>query len=171
MTDPTSLQNLHPIVLPPEVGLWPPAPGWYLAAAVLLLIGARIWTTARRRWQRDRYRREGRQLLARVRSRFASGDRESLRELPALLKAAALGGYPRERVAGLYGDRWRTFLNTTADRDLFSASHLRLLEQLSYGPPGDLGGIDQASARELMKTMDSWLKQHRRRETADGGEG
>ena len=169
MTDPASLQNLHPIVLPPEVGLWPPAPGWYLATLVLLLIGARIGSAVLRRWKRDRYRREGRQLLARVRSRFASGDRESLRELPVLLKAAALGGYPRQQVAGLYGDSWHTFLNSTTDRDLFSDSHLELLEQLSYSPPGSCGEIDQASARELMRTMDSWLKLHRRQETANGG--
>ena len=40
--DPTSLERLHDIVLPPPVPWWPPAPGWYwvmgLLGALLLLV-------------------------------------------------------------------------------------------------------------------------------------
>ena len=38
MNDPGSLQNLNDIVMPAPVGLWPPAPGWYVVFAVGLAL-------------------------------------------------------------------------------------------------------------------------------------
>ena len=38
MNDSGSLQNLNDIVIPDPVAWWPPAPGWYVLAAILLII-------------------------------------------------------------------------------------------------------------------------------------
>jgi len=38
MTEENPLINLKDIHLPPAVAIWPPAPGWWIVAVVLLLI-------------------------------------------------------------------------------------------------------------------------------------
>ena len=40
MSDPSDLSNLRDIVVPPEVALWPPAPGWWIVAAGCLAAAA-----------------------------------------------------------------------------------------------------------------------------------
>ena len=47
--DPSSLDNLFDIVVPPPVSWWPPAPGWYVVGG--LAIALAVWA-ARRGWQR-----------------------------------------------------------------------------------------------------------------------
>ena len=38
MSDPGNLQNLNDIVLPVPAHWWPPAPGWYVLAGLLLAV-------------------------------------------------------------------------------------------------------------------------------------
>ena len=45
------LDQLHPLIAPAPVGLWPPAPGWWLLLAVLPLLGWGLWRL--RRWRRE----------------------------------------------------------------------------------------------------------------------
>ena len=40
MSDPADLSNLKDIVVPPEVPLWPPAPGWWILAVGCVAAGA-----------------------------------------------------------------------------------------------------------------------------------
>src|SRR5262245_52349452 len=103
--DSASLARLHDIVVPPAVGWWPPAPGWYwllgfavLAALALLLHGFAVW-------QRNRYRREALAELATLERQAC--DRKTRDGVPAgiseLLKRTALTAFPRPRVASLSG--------------------------------------------------------------------
>ena len=56
-TDPTSLEKLFDIVVPPPVPWWPPAPGWFVVGGVLLVlvfwVAWRVW----RCWRAAAYRR------------------------------------------------------------------------------------------------------------------
>jgi hypothetical protein len=58
MNDAGSLQNLNDIVVPGPVSWWPLATGWYVLAAllivILLILAIRQW----RQWRRNRYRRQ-----------------------------------------------------------------------------------------------------------------
>ncbi|MGA9700461.1 DUF4381 domain-containing protein, partial [Pseudomonas sp.] len=35
----SSLDQLQPLIAPPAIGFWPPAPGWWLLLAVIPLLG------------------------------------------------------------------------------------------------------------------------------------
>ena len=39
----SSLEQLQPLLAPPAVSLWPPAPGWWLLAILLPLLGLALW--------------------------------------------------------------------------------------------------------------------------------
>ena len=56
--DSTNLDRLNDRALPPEVPWLPPAPGWYVVLACLLVIGLRFCWRAWKRWKADAYRRE-----------------------------------------------------------------------------------------------------------------
>ena len=39
----SSLDQLQPLIAPPAVGFWPPAPGWWLLLLVIPLLGWGNW--------------------------------------------------------------------------------------------------------------------------------
>lgn len=83
-----SIDQLKEMALPAPVSYMPQTWGWWCVLG-LLLVGLLVWA-ARRYWQwrRDAYRREALERLAQLQRR--SSDLNALRELPELLKRAAL---------------------------------------------------------------------------------
>jgi len=154
MSDPGSLQNLNEIVQAGPVAWWPPAPGWYVLAGVLALAAA--WATFRGlvRWQRSRYRREARRELDAIRR---DGPAAAPR-VPVLLKRVALSAWPRERVAGLTGEDWLTFLDRAAQGGGFSGRGGALLERAAYGAGAALSAEEfEALCAEARR----WIREHR----------
>jgi hypothetical protein len=160
MGDSANLQNLHDIVVPGPVAWWPPAPGWYVAAALVLLVLAWLGWNRWRSWNRNRYRREALQSLAKIR---AMDTGEVAQALPELLKRAALTAWPRDEVAALTGESWHRFLDRTGGIDRFGAGAGRALERLAYGGSDSLG---RDELLDLYGAAEQWLRQHR----APGGE-
>jgi len=158
MNDTGNLQNLNDIVVPGPVGSWPLAPGWYvvggIALIVLLVLAFRWW----RRWQGNRYRRQAMTELALIRVQTCG---ESLRQLPVLLKRAALSAWPREEVAALTGLAWHRFLDESADMDGFCSGAGDTLEQLAYAG-SDEPLPAEPKVQQVLDASESWLKKHLR---------
>ena len=156
--DPSSLQNLNDIVVPPPAPWWPLAPGWYVVGGILaLLLLWRIyifWEASRR----NRYRRVALKELSVIRT---EGDTAALRRLPVLLKRTALSAWPREEVASLSGPAWHEFLDRTAQTKLFTGGAGLILDQLAYtmretAPPAE---VDVGT---LLNASEFWLTNHHR---------
>src|SRR5690348_12337591 len=103
MSDPSDLSNLRDIVLPPEVALWPPAPGWWIVAAGSVAATAILIAMAVTRHRRNAYRRAA----------LGELDAADARDISAVLKRAALAAWPRGEVASLTGTAWLAFLDRT----------------------------------------------------------
>ena len=160
--DPASLQNLNDIVMPSSVPWWPLATGWYvLMALLLLLLGWAIYQFARN-WIANRYRRSAlKDLQALARGIKTPAEKDvCLKQIPPLLKRTALSVYPRGRVAGLSGESWYLFLNSTTDMSSFTHSTFETLNQISYST-GDLGDINEQATSDLVRACEHWLKRHR----------
>lgn len=107
------LSQLRDIHLPDPVSPWPPGPGWWVLAALLLmaLVAAVIWCW--RHYRRNAWRRSAQAALAQAHNDWQqSGDHDSyLQAVNAILKRAALARFPREDVAALSCERWEAFLD------------------------------------------------------------
>ena len=160
MTDATSLERLHDIVVPPPVPWWPPAPGWWVIGTLALVLGAiaawRAWTA----WRAAAYRRAALAELRALEARAADpGQREAaLRELPALVKRTALAAFPRRVVASLSGAAWLGFLDRTGRTDGFTHGRGQVLGGLAYDPAA--AHMDATATDELFRLVRTWVGTH-----------
>ena len=152
MSDPGSLQNLNDIVAPAPMAWWPPAPGWYVLAAITFLLLLGLGFRALRSWQLNRYRREALRVLDGI---TREGPAASA-ALPELLKRVALSAWPREQIAGLVGSDWHRFLDTATDSERFDGEAGRRLEQAAYAP----AGLAEETFRALCADVDWWIRHH-----------
>lgn len=138
----TQLADIH---LPEPVGLWPPAAGWWLLAALVLAgicFGGRKAIAV---WRRRRFRAHALLELERIRDEFAAsdaGDADAARlryvnGLNSVLRRVALAHFPNAAVASLGGGDWLRFLRANGDcasldRELAAAlSHGRFQPAIS----------------------------------------
>lgn len=154
------LAELHDIHLPPPVDAWPPAPGWWILAIVIVaaLVALVLWMF--RRWRANQYRREALKELANLRRAYDQYADEAawLLDYEALLKRVALTRYPRAEVASLTGEAWVAFLDNTIGSHEFSMGPGQVLIDGHYRPASELNaGIDVDALHELGK---QWIKRH-----------
>jgi hypothetical protein len=128
----SALEGLHDIHLPPPVSFWPPAPGWWALAALLVLLGAALAWELRRR--RASVRRLALRELAELASRFGEQpDRVALAvSLSTLLRRVALARRARAEVASLHGEAWIAYLTQGSQRRELSPHVARDLIQTAY---------------------------------------
>ena len=125
------LRDLH---LPEPVGWWPPAPGWWVLLAVVLLgvlfVLHRVWV----RWRADAARRTALKELARLESAWRAAPDPVLlaTRLSELLRRAMLAYAPRKEVAGLTGQAWLAWLDRGLDDRFFTEGAGRALKELPY---------------------------------------
>ena len=116
------LVNLKDIHLPPPVSLWPPAPGWWILALLListLFIGG-VWLY--RKYKKRKPRTEALRILKDLEILYRNSHDEvvSLRNLSNLLRRTALTFYDNDSVASLQGSSWLEFLDKTGKTNEFS---------------------------------------------------
>ena len=126
------LAALRDIHVPPPPGFWPPAPGLIVAACILIAACAVASIIAARRWRSGRFRRGALANLRRLRELHRAGmsETEIAMELSTLVRRVALALGPREEVAGLTGDGWIEWIESTlceAGEDFDSATRTALL--------------------------------------------
>jgi hypothetical protein len=159
--DPGSLQNLRDIVVPEAVPWWPPAPGWYVVGAVLVIL--LLWLGIRwaRHYRADRYRRAALSELSRI-ERNAQSSQDpwgALAEVSELLKRVALAAFPREAVAELSGDVWWNFLGEVGDGTTFAPETQRLMETALFARAEDCEP-SEGEVEEVLATARRWIRSH-----------
>ena len=160
-TDPlAALRGIH---LPEAVGLWPPAPGWWVVAAIAvgLVVLAFVAVRVRRASLAHHALRELDRLDA------ASPDLQGLAvDVSELLRRVALRRFGNARVAGLHGEAWQTFLSESSPHEKRRRMSIdedmgRLLALAPYAPPGsaslDLGASNVGRSGVLAAARD-WIR-------------
>lgn len=154
--DPTSLDRLHDLVLPPAAPWWPLAPGWYVLFGLLLLsVGWLAWR-GWQRWRADAYRRAALRELAAL---------QGAPQVAELLRRTALAVVPRPVVAAMTGTRWADWLSMQSTV-VMPPEVRRLLSVGIYerpGSDGEFGALREYAAR--------WIAGHRLVSPEGQGEG
>ncbi|MCC6202208.1 MAG: DUF4381 domain-containing protein [Gammaproteobacteria bacterium] len=127
----TQLRDLH---APDPVSWWPPAPGWWLVAAVVLTLLALALPYLGRGWRRRRLRRAIRAELEALHR--ARSDEDVIHYLLAanqLLRRVALSLASRDGVAALHGTAWVDRLDALGAVPLPAAVRQALAEDCYRG--------------------------------------
>jgi hypothetical protein len=161
------LSDLADIHLPDAVPFWPPAPGWWvLAALVLAGLGWLLWLQFLA-WQRRQRMQAALAELDRVyracndRAAGISANEAGLSFLHGcneVLKRVALEHYPVLQVARLNGSDWLAFLDSRGSTDGFSAGAGRVLGDGSYRPRFD------ADVDAVHTLCTEWIRLHFRKQ-------
>ena len=122
MSEENPLVNLKDIHLPPPVSFWPPAPGWWILAVLLissLFIGGVLFY---RQHKKRKPKTEALRILKDLQILYQNSKDEvvSLRNLSNLLRRTALTFYDNDEVASLQGSSWLEFLDKTGKTKEFS---------------------------------------------------
>jgi len=148
------LARLRDIHLPEPVSWWPPAPGWWIVALVLLAALSMVIYFVSRSRRRTRYRRLALRELHDL-TATEKDTRALLEKTSALLRRVAIQAYGRQQVAPLSGTAWLAFLDRTGKTDQFSRGAGKILGSALYqaSPEADPDGIRQVA--------EQWIRGHR----------
>lgn len=148
--EPLPLKDIH---LPETIGWWPPAPGWWLAA-VLLVLSMLAVRYAYRRLTRKTAINRAQTLLKQLRQH--PGDPlQTLTAVSALLRRAAISTDTRDGVAGLRGQAWLDYLDSKLPDAPFSRGAGRCLADAHYRPTAP----EHIDLEALFALCERWLKQ------------
>lgn len=162
-TDP--LAQLRDIHLPNTVGLWPPAPGWWILAILFIAAALFAWHFCRSRRQASAYRRDASALLQQHWSDFKreGNVRGYLQNLQVALRRIALSFDPSS--AALTGDDWLNFLDQstptkhlnkpTTAKFQSELGQILLTEAYRQNP-----SASEAQLQELHNLAIYWARQH-----------
>ncbi|WPL19365.1 hypothetical protein Thiowin_04482 [Thiorhodovibrio winogradskyi] len=141
--------DLRDIHEPAPPSPWPPAPGWWLLAALVLALLIWLGLLGWRAWRRQRLRQR---VLRELAALPATDDCAALiAGVSALLKRVALRQFARDQVAELTGTAWLEFLDQTGGKGQFTQGPGQALKQGPYAPDPD---CDAPALRALART---WL--------------
>ncbi len=133
------LAQLRGLQLPPEPGLWPPAPGWWLVAGFLVALAAGWFIVKRLRrltWKKVALREH--RLIASAARDSAALRAQTLADLSVLMRRVALVVHGRSATASQTDERWLATLDALSDSSAYSAGAGKLLQRHPYMRPEDI---------------------------------
>lgn len=153
------LAQMSDVITPEPVGLWPPAPGWWLLGILLcILIGVSIFAL----WRHRRQNRYKKFALAELETIKRNDDKYSnallAQALSAVLKKTALSAYPhsRHRLAALYGETWLDFLDRSLKKPTPQMPDKSWINKM-YQPYAGSESIDRTALQHYAR---HWVKHH-----------
>lgn len=153
--NPDLLAQLRDIHSAPAVPWWPPAPGWWVLAVLLLAV--LLWF-GRQLLARYRVRQRRRQMLGWIDRLNATVDPHKdphayLSALNRVFKVVALRAFPEQHCAAMAGHEWTEFLHL----HLHAKQSDGALSVLASGPYNPAPQFDSAIISDLAR---AWIKQH-----------
>lgn len=150
--------ELRDIHLPEPISWWPIAPGWWLLAGGILLTII-VFFIARKIYLSRQLKRDIDTELNAIKQQFQTTQNKSqlAKALSILLRRASITFYPRNNIAGLTGNDWLLYLDSTCASPgeiKFQSDIGQTLLNAPYLPEDTRLDFD---APALIKLCESWL--------------
>jgi hypothetical protein len=143
------LKDLH---LPNTIGWFPPAIGWWLVIVLMpLLIVLLYW--GYHRLTRKTALKSANILLVAIKNSSVDNT-QKLAELSALLRRVAISVAPRAQTAGLTGQAWLAFLDSSLKDAPFTKGAGQCLASAPYRPSAP----SELEISQLISLCEDWLK-------------
>ncbi|WP_027896056.1 DUF4381 domain-containing protein [Zestomonas thermotolerans] len=158
------LDRLEPLIAPPPVSWWPPAPGWWLLVTLLPLLAWLLWRLRTRLPRRqtkaaapelDPLRQAALDELARLRRPYDEPAGPWLQQLNELLKRLCRSHYPNDPCHTLSGRAWLAFLDTRCPAA--GLTRWMVLVEGAYRPQCRL---DDKAVDGLYQAVEIWIRKH-----------
>jgi hypothetical protein len=146
------LRDIHAAAAP---SVWPPAPGWWVLALLLIVILVLTSVWLFRRYRLHRLKLHIMDEIGALSDCCTDNTEEFTARLSMLLRRIALRRYARERVASLTGSDWLRFLDETGGDGDFEHGIGQVLEVGPYRPQSH-----ELPAEELLALARRWAKQN-----------
>lgn len=152
------LNQLQDIHLPADIGLWPPAWGWWLLTAILLAAITVFIFWVRRTKARNAYRRIAIAELEQAHANFTEEQNsEYLQHVSVILRRTSLSGFGKHFNASLKGEAWLQWLDE-------QCPSLQQQFELGVGRAFLLGPYQKSPVFDrnaLHKLTLCWIQEHR----------
>jgi hypothetical protein len=160
------LDQLQPLISPPPVGFWPPAPGWWLLLVLLPAIGFGLWKLrhllpgkqpdAPVEQPLDPVRLAALAELARMPKPYDGAPAGAwLQQLNGLLKRLCRNHYPGANSHTLNGRQWLAFLDNRCPAA--GLTRWMVLVEGAYKPECKL---DDKAIVGLSQAVETWIRKH-----------
>jgi hypothetical protein len=151
------LSQLRDIHMPEQVSWWPPAIGWWLLLAIMLL-AIFAFRFGHRRRKRNAWRRTALDALQQLRGQYQSDSLAPQRivsELSVLMRRVAISRFPREEAAQLSGEAWLEFLDRNRREGVAFKTELGRL--LVVAPYAQQTSITADEMNKLFALCENWI--------------
>ena len=159
------LDQLEPLIAPPAISAWPPAPGWWLLPIVLAALLWGLW----RLWQRrPRRKQPGEEklidplrlaaLLELERLPTPQNDEPAgpwLQQLNQLLKRLCQSRHPHDPSLTLSGRAWLAYLDSRCP----AAGLTRWMVLVEGAYRADVR-LDEKAVAGLQQAVSTWIRKH-----------
>ncbi|MFT5084081.1 MAG: hypothetical protein ACI9Y1_002133 [Lentisphaeria bacterium] len=169
------LAQLHEIKTPTEISWWPPAIGWWVILAIVLISTYFAASRLIRALRRKAYRKFALRTLDQINQQAHTGDANALsanekaqitvtvvKQVMTLLKQTFFTAYPysRKKIAGIQGHTWLNMLSATCNKSLHFSSLEGFIEQALYHNVYNTSFTDDEQLNHLLDSTHTWIKAH-----------
>ncbi|WKY60208.1 DUF4381 domain-containing protein [Vibrio sp. SNU_ST1] len=145
--------DLSPIITPSAPSWWPLAWGWWVVIITATALIALMFFMAKRRKINQQAKQEA--LTCFRNSQFSNALSPSAAQ--NIVRQAALSYFPREKIAGLSGDDWLTFLDAQLKKPLFVAKQSHW-QQALYQDTALMSDEQKKAQQQLVNDCETWLR-------------
>lgn len=140
------------------ISWWPPAIGWWIVIAVILLLifGFSIRTIRKHAFQRSWRNSVLKQLTSMEYGLDESTGQKTATDLSELIRRIAINQYGRNQCAGLYGKQWLAWLKQHDPKYFDWEQQGQLLLDAPYAPEGKQ--FSPAQVKVLIEATKEWVK-------------
>jgi Domain of unknown function (DUF4381) len=143
------LRDIH---LPEAISWWPPALGWWLLAILIPLLLALFFLLYKKIIRKTAIK-TAKQMLSQLKKEDQLDNLQKLTALSALLRRAAMSKSGRKQCAGLTGQQWLEYLDSSVKGSPFTQGIGKLLANAHYQnkTPTD------PEIAQLIQLSETWL--------------